>query len=138
MVPLAIPITGLFFAFSEGFGRGDSPLEAFFMFAVLGLTYGAIFWIPAVLGCFIIEAVAVGTKSTQLNVAIAFLIEWVLASAIMAGIFNEGFLDLGAVVVAAAIGATQLLRWWYLKHKNRMYKFAAPQLQEDVLDEIDL
>lgn len=139
MVPLAVPITGLVISFTDQYGFGfQGPLEFFFMFAILGLTYGAIFWIPAVILCLVVEAGTIGNNATQSNVIVAFLIESVLAIGIISYILNDGFLNMGGWPVATGIIFTQGIRWWYLKHKNRMFLNAKISESDAILDDTDL
>lgn len=97
---------------------------------LFSLILGAVVWLPTVLFLLMIEMVIINEKTKDKHIMFYFMIEGVLAYFIILFVF-EGFGRGGDFPIALFVAITipQLLRWWYLKHKGRMYT-SAPSKNE--------
>lgn len=132
-IPLAIPLVGLIFAFNE---LNSHFFETFFAFAILGLIYGAIFWIPSVGGCMLLERLIINENTTKSQVGLIFLVEAAVAFAIIGSLFNTGFnSELMIIPIGIAIFLTQGIRWLYLIRKNRMFTTKEVSTDDTIIDD---
>ncbi|MEX1003492.1 MAG: hypothetical protein WDZ35_15345 [Crocinitomicaceae bacterium] len=126
-IPLAIPFFGLFTAIHEQLliptrSFVDS-LEFFVGFSVFGLMIGSIIWLPSLLFCLLIEWMSIRPSSTAATIIRIFLFE-ALAAIIVLSIF---FGDISFLLMLSVF-LTQIIRWIYLKRKNKLYHFSkSPQ-----------
>jgi len=133
-IPLAAPILLLILGIEDGVPSFTSLLGGFF----LSLLFGAIFWIPSILGALLIEFLVIRENATEKHVAAALLLEGFIAFIL---IFWLVF-DFGnyqpiwiSVSLVLSIALPQCFRWWYLKAKNRMLMSATPKQDDSVIDQ---
>lgn len=125
IIPLAAPL----FLFSAGFMNNGALDEGFGLimgYLLISLLYGAIFWLPTILGVLVLEFLIINERSNALTVKLLMFFEGLLAFAIIWGVFGfESQLNTHLpIALLICIGIPQLLRWWYLKSKNRLFNSA--------------
>lgn len=131
-VPLAIPLTGLF----VGLMDIEDFFAAFFGFAILGLIWGAVIWIPTILICLLIEVVAIQKNSTPNVVVIILILEAIGAWFAIHGFFDLGFDEIQfSVILALAIASTQGIRILYLFTKDRIYNDPQNEGLTEIIDD---
>ena len=123
MVPLAIPIFLLLLAFGKNADFGDLSFSEFIVealaFLFISLFIGALLWVPAAVMCAILEGLFIRKNTNENGVLLILFVEFIIASMILSAIFQVLFAPL-----ILSIFITQLLRYWYLKHNNRMFNRA--------------
>lgn len=127
LLPVAIVIAEIVAIFNGGFHYSLLGLA-------LGiLTVGTIVWIPSMAFTFFTEAYMLNEKSTETSVLLIFGFETAVTFFIITLLF--GGLASGIPFLALGMSvATQLSRWMYLKHKNRLYKKSEIEQNENLLD----
>lgn len=138
IVPLAIPIFLLLLAFDknadfEGLSFSEFIVEGL-AFLFISLFIGAIFWVPSAVMCAILEGLFIRKNTNENGVLVILFVEFVLASIILSLIFQGLYVPL-----ILSILITQLLRYWFLKHNNRMFNGAQSDkydgLSQNILDQ---
>ena len=116
-IPLAIPIFLIYLFFSIG-DQNENILGFFF----LAMFIGAIFYLPTIIGALILEAIAITPKATKNTVAIVLASEDILAFLIIG--YSMEFFEYAQealIPLSICIVLPQLMRWFWLSAKNRMY-----------------
>lgn len=134
IIPLAVP---LFLAFLTAWQGG--PGMGFLALLFFGMIIGAVFYIPSIIGALLIEAIIINAGSTKITVAWTLVIEGLIAF-LAIGFALEFFSYDPSMLfpLVMSIAIPQLLRWFYLKARNRMYLKEFKTQVSDILDDIEI
>lgn len=128
IVPLAAPIFVFCLPILDG-SFGSEPIGNIIGFFFLALIFGALFWVPTIIFTLIVELFSINERTTDHHLALILLVEGVVAFVIILLIFGGAKINgHAAIALFFSISIPQLLRWWYLKYKGRMYR-KAPSTQ---------
>ena len=133
-IPLAAPILLLLMGIQGAAFDFESVISGIF----LSLLFGAIFWIPSILGALLIEFLMIRENATEKHVAGALFLEGLIAFILIFWlVFDFGTYQPIWISVSLVLSITlpQCFRWWYLKGKNRMLMSASPKLDDSVIDQ---
>ena len=101
------------------------PIADIIRYFFLSLLFGAIFWIPTILFTLILEGALISEKTTGKQIGHILFAEGIACFCIIWAILGGVRLDYElAASLLFCITIPQLLRWWFLKHKGRMYQSA--------------
>lgn len=135
LVPMAVPIFTTTYIFAIGFDFSSNFLAEWLGLTLLGMIYGALVWIPAMLICLLIEYLIIQENSGVSNIYISFAIESAigvgLALTVFGGILNIFENGLFPYFLIFSVLVTQGIRVLYLNVGNKLY------LQEIVVSNDD-
>ncbi len=129
IVPLAAPIFVFCLPILDG-SFGSEPIGNIVGFFFLALIFGALFWVPTIIFTLIVELFSINERTTDHHLILILAGEALAAFIIIILIFGGAKMDSDlTIALFFSITIPQLLRWWYLKYKGRMYR-KAPSTQE--------
>ena len=125
-VPFAAPLFLLALVIFRDGGLQNVGADDFIGGIFLSLIFGAIFWIPTILGIILIEFALIRKNANSKTVAISLLLEGIIAFITIWGLFgfdsSQGNDFPSALAFSIAI--PQLLRWLHLNRNGRMFNAA--------------